>query len=524
MFIPEDGDQDGVSDLIDNCLGMANADQSDEDADGIGDACDNCLSDTINDPDNDGICGLNDNCPWANNPDQADSDGDGIGDVCQTDRDSDGVLNEEDNCPNLYNPDQLDVDSDGYGDACTVSHCVSNNAELFTAIEEAETNNKDDAIKLQQGTYTLPSGSYLAITPSEAEGKMIAIRGGYNDIHCISREEDPTSTIIDSQDANNPAINFNSQITSENSFTAFLLEGVTVKTAGYGYEVEAAADSGDIKLKKNIFNSDNSSNYTGGLSLTNYSGSIELVDNEVVGTQSALHRGVYISMTDGDIKITGNDISDNEGENYGGGLYIYSSGDIDILYNAIIGNRSLDNGGGISVTNPANGKTTNISGNIIANNTAWYAGGVYLDFKKYLYLINNTLTNNTVEDYWGSGGGVYLSLRYGAIAEIYNNIIWGNNATDGGDIYNYRNRTVNVFNNDFDPSKVSGRAFTSEGDNINVDPLFINPSGLDFHIDALSQVKDAGSDTAPNLPSTDIDSDTRIIGNSVDMGADEVVE
>lgn len=520
--ISADADSDGVAGEIDNCPDHYNPQQEDSDEDSIGDSCDDCPIDSINDPDNDGICGLNDNCPWAANSDQSDSDGDGIGDVCQTDADSDGVLNEDDNCPGLYNPEQLDSDGDGLGDACTVSHCVANVDQLMDAIDVAESNDMDNVIMLQQDTYTIPSGSYITIEPSDE--KLIAIKGGYS-VHCLSRELDPDNTIIDSEDGNNAAIRFTSQVYSENSFTALLLEGVTVKTAGQGYEIEAYADSGDIRLINNIFNSNTlTTSYTGGLHLTNYSGNIELTGNEIDGTQSELHRGIYISMDTGDIKITNNIISDNQCDTYCGGLFIYSRGRIDVLHNVITGNRSLYTGGGISITNPKNDATTNISGNIIANNMAWYAGGVYLDLKKYLYLINNTITNNIAEDYWGSGGGVYLDLRYGSIAELYNNIIWGNNASDGGDIYNYQNRTVNVFNNNFDPDKVSGRAFTSEGNNINVDPLFIDPLGLDFHIDALSQVKDAGSDTAPNLPSTDIDSDDRNIGINVDMGADEVNE
>lgn len=60
-----DSDSDGVSDDIDNCPFLANADQLDTDYDGIGDVCDNC--------------------PISMNPDQADSDTDGVGDACNTD-------------------------------------------------------------------------------------------------------------------------------------------------------------------------------------------------------------------------------------------------------------------------------------------------------------------------------------------------------------------------------------------------------------------------------------------------------
>ena len=59
-----DTDQDGVSNAIDNCPAVANADQLDTDQDGIGDLCDNCLS--------------------IANPLQEDANNDGCGDACIT--------------------------------------------------------------------------------------------------------------------------------------------------------------------------------------------------------------------------------------------------------------------------------------------------------------------------------------------------------------------------------------------------------------------------------------------------------
>jgi hypothetical protein len=57
------------------------------------------------DTDNDGICDAEDNCVLVANSDQSDADFDDVGDVC-------------DNCPRHYNPDQIDIDNDGIGVAC----------------------------------------------------------------------------------------------------------------------------------------------------------------------------------------------------------------------------------------------------------------------------------------------------------------------------------------------------------------------------------------------------------------------
>ena len=71
-----DVDADGIPDVTDNCVQMANTDQADVDRNGRGDMCD--------DFDRDGITQMSDNCPNYPNTGQEDRDGDGVGDVCDT--------------------------------------------------------------------------------------------------------------------------------------------------------------------------------------------------------------------------------------------------------------------------------------------------------------------------------------------------------------------------------------------------------------------------------------------------------
>ncbi len=72
----------------------------------------------IGDRDEDGISDVDDNCPTTPNPDQADLDEDGIGDVCDDDIDGDDIMNEYDNCPYTPNSNQANYDGDDEGDAC----------------------------------------------------------------------------------------------------------------------------------------------------------------------------------------------------------------------------------------------------------------------------------------------------------------------------------------------------------------------------------------------------------------------
>jgi hypothetical protein len=69
------------------------------------------------DDDNDGVVNLIDNCVSDKNSDQADIDDNGRGDVCEDD-DGDGIINSKDNCPQHPNYNQVDTDSDSLGDAC----------------------------------------------------------------------------------------------------------------------------------------------------------------------------------------------------------------------------------------------------------------------------------------------------------------------------------------------------------------------------------------------------------------------
>lgn len=52
---------------------------------------------------------------------------------------------------------------------------------------------------------------------------------------------------------------------------------------------------------------------------------------------------------------------------------------------------------------------------------------------------------------------------------------------------------------------------------ISADPLFVNAAVNDFHLQATSPAVDAGTNSAPNLPQTDVSGNPRILGGNNEM-------
>ena len=132
---PNDMDQDGVPDNLDNCPTIFNHMQGDFDNDGLGDVCDNDIDNDTHlngsdpDDDNDGTSDATDPCPYdimypSSGLTPPDSDGDGIFDCVDDDQDNDGIPDNHDNCPWVPNPGQEDANNNEIGDICECSNSV----------------------------------------------------------------------------------------------------------------------------------------------------------------------------------------------------------------------------------------------------------------------------------------------------------------------------------------------------------------------------------------------------------------
>lgn len=197
--------------------------------------------------------------------------------------------------------------------------------------------------------------------------------------------------------------------------------------------------------------------------------------------------------------ITGNSSTDD-----GGGVYARGAGASPTLDRCIITSNSSGNGGGIYACCGAGYDVVNC---IIANNTASTAGGggIALLGGSNVSIRSSTVTGNTA----AQGAGILMN---GPNVTIVNSIVWGN-LSDQIWVAGTATPPQVSF------SDVQG-GWPGNG-NIDANPLFVNPASGDYRLAGHSPCIDAGDSSVPNLPSVDFEGDPRIVGGTVDIGADE---
>ncbi len=375
------------------------------------------------------------------------------------------------------------------------TYCVSNEANLIAALNEAKDNGSDDVIQIQQGTY---NGNFIY---NSTESFGVTIKGGYT-VGCSSRVVNATNTVLDAQNKGGVI-----SLSASGVSAHFMVDGMTLQKSG------DSLDGGQGLLIITL-------------------GTVTVSNNIITKNSNSMNpSGVRIYGSSA-ITIANNIIDHNGGEMGGGGVDIARSDIVNLVSNTIAGNGTTSNGGGIRITDAESVTLTN---NIISNNFSEGGGGVYIHIGNgTLDLTNNTICYN--EAHVGKEGGVYLVLDSdSAIANIYNNIIWNNFnqyffASQDLYINNDGNNNslpsiVNLYNNDFDQSTIGTYIkipFVIDASNMNNEnPFFVGPHNGDFHLSENSPCIDAA--TSENAPETDIDGDFRPQLSGYDMGADEYV-
>lgn len=279
----------------------------------------------------------------------------------------------------------------------------------------------------------------------------------------------------------------------------------------------------------------------------------KIIDNKIIGNLGC--DGVGIAINLGSPIIQGNIISNNRrtgcfGGSGGGGILV-RGGSAQILDNLISNNFVREGGGGgISINN---GSVT-IEGNIISDNI--HQGIQLQNNVSDTLIIQNLITgnsfngirwsnpptavvNNTIADNGApfqdccAAGGI-SALELDDRVKLVNNIIIAKRKQTAIFCENIRPTNpppIFEFNDVFsaEGTTYGGQCIDQTGinGNISVDPLFVDPTSGDFHLQTGSPAIDAGDSSVPELPPTDLDENVRIQdGNGdgvavVDMGAFE---
>ena len=418
---------------------------------------------------------------------------------------------------------------------------VTNPDEFQNALSIADSNREDDTINVAEGRYNITSTLYYSSCNGDS-GHELTIQGAGADKTVLDGGGSVQILYIDT-DADNNGGDSGGDVT---------IKGVGFNEGfGWGDGGGMYVDGWSINLtiKECAF----SKNHTyldvygngngGGVYASTFKGTITITNNTFSRNSADLDGGgVYVWTFKGTVTITNNTFSRNRADHYtgggGGGLYAESRlGTIVITNNTFSGNSANCDGGGLYAYSKY---AITITNNTFSRNSADLDGGGVDAYSKSgtITITNNTFSGNSVK--YGYGGGVHVRLRYdSATLNIYNNILFGNMANDGDDLYvysdgdgNYIGSIVNLYNNDF-----SGNADFDTGqswdlyitltdnyhhaDNIQKDPQFVDPENGDFHLKSNSPCIDRGNNSAPELPDTDFEGNPRIVGSAPDIGADE---
>jgi hypothetical protein len=290
-----------------------------------------------------------------------------------------------------------------------------------------------------------------------------------------------------------------------------VLSGFTIQNgSSSGINVSSASPT----ITGNVLISNGITPYgCGGTAISVYSGAPSIQGNLVSGNGS-VYCGAYGAIntsSDTGIQILGNVISGN----YTGGIQLYpSSGTTRVNQNAITQNH------GNGLLTYTGGGTTLVVQNLISGNS-----GPGLSFyNPAITAISNTITNNTASCCSNSGSEVSANSVSGTTV-LENNLIAALGTAPA--IYCGSATSAPAMDNN-DVFALNSAAYggacsdqTGSNGNISLDPLFVDLLGDNFHVQPESPAVNAGANSAPDEPSSDMDGDARTIGGTIDIGADE---
>ena len=252
---------------------------------------------------------------------------------------------------------------------------------------------------------------------------------------------------------------------------------------------------------------------TGGY--TDYGGAINCevncsptIRNCIIRSNTATQEGGGIDCTTSEAVIVNCLIEDNVSGYYAGGINCCVSSDLTII-GCIIRNNSAENDGGGIQFCVSSGQVINCS---ITNNVGYEGGGIWV--RGPVHISNCTIVNNTATRSDPRGGALALDHDD---ATVTNCILWDNFPNE---VYTWEH-TPSVSYTD-----IKGGWSGAGGNNIDIDPNFVDPIAGDYRLASGSPCIDVGDNGAVTEPN-DIEGLPRIVDGdcdgtaTVDMGAHE---
>lgn len=253
------------------------------------------------------------------------------------------------------------------------------------------------------------------------------------------------------------------------------IEGVTIRFGNGEDSGGGINNQGYLTITNSVVISNTAGNVGGGGIYNHWGGHLTVNDSVISSNTAGSHGGGIYNQ--GYAAITHSDIISNTAGSHGGGIYNNGitfgyDATLDIFTSSINGNEAYY-GGGLSNNAHVWYAESNLTETTISGNSSQYGGGIhnftdpgsdyailYLntldstidkntsqesgggiyiqtydpDNEAHINLVNTTISNNTVESYYG--GGIYINGTQGNIYTSLSNVtVSGNTSNDAGGIF-----------------------------------------------------------------------------------------
>ena len=403
-----------------------------------------------------------------------------------------------------------------------------------------------DEIWVEQGTYVLTNTIVI--------NKSLAIYGGFDGAESAREERDWTGqpTIVDGNDVLQPLGGCFHVAGASNATVALdgliIARGYADRGGGIRNGYAASNTFGDLTVVNCILTNNHGATHAGGI--FNDWGDLTVTDTTFTGNYAGNKGGAILNYGH-DMTLSNCTIASNRANNGGAVSYPNSAGspsasNLNVFTDCVFSNNAAASDGGAMLidghtvatrcvfvdnvsarygtiaTYADTGYSFSFTNCLFARNTTKYGGALCVNGSAGILgaisFINCTIASNTTVS-GGAGGAIYTrkpSTNEYSVFSIRNSIVWGaNTASNEIDRSGTTQPLPLVSYSDIDQDGYAG----SDG-NLHADPLFADPAGGNYRLQAGSPCLNAAADL--DAPENDLDNALRPQGDGYDMGAYEL--